>query len=58
MQIENVFNIMMDIEDNIKENAKVRMDIEELCTCMELELMDRDNGTMINPKAQYSLNMA
>ncbi|CAK8574087.1 unnamed protein product [Lathyrus sativus] len=45
----------MDVNDKIKDNEKVRLDMEIWCNRKELELKCQPNGKLLKPKANYSL---
>jgi len=53
---DNVFNIVMDIKDKTKDNAKARMDLKEYCKRRELELQVHPSGKVLKPKAKFVLS--
>lgn len=54
---ENVFNIVMDLNGKIKDNVKVRMDMEKFCKRTELELKKLFNGKIVKLKVRYVFNL-
>jgi hypothetical protein len=51
---DNVFNTVMNVEEKIKDNPKVRMDLKVICKRSELELKEY-NGKVLKPKTRYVL---
>ena len=54
---DNLFNSMMDIKGKSKDNIMARMDLKEYCKCIELKLMEVDNGRIHKPKAKFSFTI-
>nr|GEU49243.1 DNA-directed RNA polymerase subunit beta' [Tanacetum cinerariifolium] len=52
---DNIFNIIMDDNNNTKDNGKSRQDVKEYCKRRELELVSDVDGKVSKPKASFSL---
>ena len=52
---DNVFNTIMDIQDETKDNVKARMNLIEYCRRKELELHQLPNGRYLKLKAKLTL---
>ena len=52
---DNIFNTVMDIKGNTKDNEKARKDLEVYCKRKDLELKLQPNGKLLKPKAIYTL---
>lgn len=52
---DNVFNILMDVQDKTKDNEKVIRDLEYFYNRQDLELKPQLNGKLLKSKANYSL---
>nr|GEW29916.1 hypothetical protein [Tanacetum cinerariifolium] len=60
MQVEknmfdNIFKIIMDDKDKIKDNGKARQDVKEYYKRRELKLVSDVNGKVSKPRASFSL---
>jgi len=53
---ENIINTVMDVPGKSKDNARTRLDIEELCVREELHLRTRENGNSYKSKAKFALS--
>ena len=51
---DNIIHIVMN-NDRTKDNEKARMDLEEYCRCLELNLYPLRNSHWCKPKASYTL---
>jgi len=49
---ENIINTFMDVSGKMKDNAKARLDLAELCVHKELHLRTRENGNSYKSKVK------
>ena len=51
---DNIIHTVMN-SDRTKDNEKVRIDLEEYCRCLELNLQPLRDGHWSKPKVSYTL---
>jgi len=54
---ENIINTVINASGKTKDNANVRLDMEDLCARKELHLCTRENGNSYKPKAKFPLSL-